>query len=86
MDWQEIRKNNPSKWVVIEALDASTEGASRIINHLDLIGAFEDWQSAWGTYKTLHHENKFRELYCLHTDRVELEIGVLDSFGRIIVE
>jgi hypothetical protein len=55
-----------------------------MINQVDLIAAFEDWQGAWQHYKALHHAHKDREYYVLHTDRADLNIGVIDTFGRII--
>lgn len=87
MNWQEIREQYPHRWLVVEAFDAYTEGAQRIINHLEVVGVFEDdWKPAWEQYARLHNADKWREYYVLHTDRVELNIGVMDSFRRIIEE
>ncbi len=87
MDWQEIREQYPHRWVVVEAFDAYTEGRNRVINHLEVVGMFgDDWKPAWEHYKRLHHADKEREYYVLHTDRVELNIGVIDSFGRVVSE
>ncbi|MCC7449646.1 MAG: hypothetical protein IT324_19655 [Anaerolineae bacterium] len=43
-----------------------------------------DWQRAWEQYKAVYHVDRNREYYVLHTDRPELDIGVLDSFGRVV--
>lgn len=32
----------PEKWVLIEALDARTEGDKRIVEQMDVIGSFAD--------------------------------------------
>jgi hypothetical protein len=83
MNWQELRQRYPHRWVVVEAFDAYTEQGQRIIPHLELIADFaDDWEPAWDRYKALHHADKYREYYFLHTDREELNIGVLDAFWR----
>jgi hypothetical protein len=83
MTWEQIRTAHPSRWVVVEALDGRTEGNRRIITDLALIEAFEDdWQPAWARYKAMHKAYPEREFYPLHTDRLALDIGVLDAFGR----
>jgi hypothetical protein len=83
MDWQTIRTKYPHNWVVVEAINAYTDGAKRVIPQLSFISAFgDDWSAAWEHYKNLHHVDKYREYYVLHTDREQLDIGVMDSFGR----
>ena len=85
MNWQELRENYPSSWLVLEAIGAFTENNQRIIPQLNFIGAFgSDWQAAWDYYKSLHHADKYREYYVLHTDREALDIGVMDSFWRVV--
>jgi hypothetical protein len=87
MTWQELREQYPHRWLVVEAIGAYTRGAERVIEHLEVRGVFsDDWQEAWEYYKPLHHEDKWREYYVLHTDRPALNIGVMGSFGRIITE
>jgi hypothetical protein len=83
MNWQEIRQKYPHRWVVVEAFNAYTENGQRVIPHLELIADFgDDWEPAWERYKALHHAAKHREYYPLHTDREELNIGVLHPFLR----
>ena len=83
MNWQELRGKYPHRWLVVEAIDAYTERGQRVIPHLELIAAFaEDWEPAWSCYQGLHEADKSREYYFLHTDREELNIGVLDAFLR----
>jgi hypothetical protein len=85
MQWQEIREQYPHCWVVVEATDAYTEGAKRIANQLNVVGTFaENWKSAWDKYRELHHSNRSREYYVLHTDRLDLATGVMDEFRRAI--
>ncbi|MCQ3929054.1 MAG: hypothetical protein DPW16_01225 [Chloroflexi bacterium] len=83
MNWQEIRRQYPKRWLLLEAIGAYSEGEKRVIPELKIIEVFgDDWHEAWEAYKTLHSANRQRELYFLHTDREELNIGVLDIFGR----
>ncbi|MCC6896774.1 MAG: hypothetical protein IT321_28410 [Anaerolineae bacterium] len=84
MDWQQVRDQFPHAWVVVEAIDAYTEGAKRIANQLHVIEVFGDnWKHAWDKYRQLHRSDRWREYYVLHTDRVELNIGVMDEFRRV---
>lgn len=83
MDWQTVREKYPHRWIVVEALDAFTEGKRRIINQMEVVEAFEsDWKPAWECYKRVHHLDKSREYYMLHTKRPELEVMVVDAFRR----
>ncbi len=87
MNWQEVREKYPHRWLVVEAYNAYTEKGKRVINHLEVVGVFEDdWKPAWEHYKRLHHAARDREYYVLHTDREELNIGVMDAFGRKVME
>lgn len=85
MNWHELRASHPHSWLVIEAIDAFTENSQRIIPQLTFIASFgDDWQAAWDRYKTLHSADKHREYYVVHTDRETLDIGVIDSFWRVV--
>ena len=87
MNWQEIRERYPHRWLVVEAYGAYTEGAQRVANQLEVVGEFgDDWKPAWERYKRLHSADRRREYYVLHTDRPELNIGVMDMFRRIVTE
>ena len=78
MTWQEIREKYPHRWLVVEAIGAYTEGAKRVINHLEVVGVFgDDWKEAWEHYEKVHSADRCREHLVLHTDREELNIGVL---------
>lgn len=87
MQWQEIREQYPHAWVIVEAKDAYTEGAKRIADELQVVGVFDDdWKRAWDKYRDLHHADRWREYYVVHTDRLELDIGVMDEFRRVALE
>ena len=85
MTWQELRTLYPARWVLIEALEATTQGGQRIIALMELVGDFDDnWQQAWAQYKALHHRDRQREYYVLHTSKEVLDIGVIDAFARVL--
>lgn len=85
MNWQELRQRYPHRWVVVEAFGAYTNQGQRVIPHLELVADFAaDWKPAWERYKALHHADKQREYYVVHTDREQLDIGVIDTFGRVV--
>jgi hypothetical protein len=87
MNWQQIRETYPGNWVVVEALNAHTEGVNRVLDQLELVAAFgDDSHAAWAHYERIHKSDRTRELYVLHTDRQDLNIGILDTFGRAVVD
>jgi len=84
MTWQELRTLYPEQWVLVEAIEAATQNGQRIIANLHLIGDFDNWHKAWEQYKVLHRIDRQREYYVLHTSKQTLDIGIIDSFGRIV--
>jgi hypothetical protein len=87
MTWEEIRQQYPHRWLLLEAFGAYTHKARRITPHLDVIAEFgDDSVAAWAEYRRLHSADKSREFYIFHTDRIELDIHVMDAFRRIIEE
>jgi hypothetical protein len=86
MNWQKIRQQYPHRWLVVEAFDAYTEGAQRVTDHLEVLGEFgDDSKAAWRHYLQVHHEDKRREFFILHTDRAVLNIEVLPVFSPRIL-
>lgn len=82
MLWEEVKKAYPSEWVLIEAIDAKTEGDNRIVEEISIIDTFKnDSQKAMNRYVQLHKLHKEREYYVVHTDRPELDIKVLKWLG-----
>jgi hypothetical protein len=75
MNWQQIRVTHPHQWVLIEATKAHSRAGERVLDELALLGIFADSQEAMRDYQKLHHESPQRELYVLHTDRDEPNIG-----------
>jgi hypothetical protein len=42
MTWEDVRKVYPAQWVLIEAINAKTEGDKRIVGQMDVINSFAD--------------------------------------------
>jgi len=84
MTWDDIREQHPDRWVVIEATSAHTDEANRVLDEIVLLATFDDSVAAWDYYQSLHREHPEREYYPYHTSREQLDIGVIDAFGRII--
>ena len=75
MTWREIRQQYPSQWLLVEAINAHSEGDQRILDDIAVLQSFTDVEPAMNRYKVIHRQSPFRELYVLHTDRAELEIS-----------
>lgn len=75
MIWEEVKKTYPNQWVIIEAIEARTEGDKRIINQVSVVKTYQcDNNKALLHYLQLHRKHKERELYVVHTSRHELDI------------
>lgn len=75
MLWSEVKENYPSQWVLIEAIDAKSDGKHRIVEEVGVVNAFQDDSiEAMRQYIRLHRANKSRELYVVHTSRDQLNI------------
>lgn len=81
MTWEEVKNIFPDKWVLIEAVNAKTEGDKRIINSMDVISSFDDGSTALKKYTELHKSHKEREYYIYHTSNQSLNIGVKKWLG-----
>ena len=75
MKWEEIRKQYPLQWVLVEAIDARSEFSQRVLEQLKVLQSFHDSTSAMKEYSQIHRKQPQRELYVLHTDRAELNIA-----------
>lgn len=75
MTWSEIRQQYPGRWLLVEAIDAHSEGDQRILDDIAVLQSFTDVEPAMDHYKVAHRRSPFRELYVVHTDRTALEIS-----------
>ena len=84
MQWSEICRSHPDKWLIVEALEAHTTPDSR--RHLDRLTVVEecpDGKAAMKRYRLLHQQYPEREFYFIHTSRDSLDIKVQQWFRNV---
>ena len=74
MRWSEVRNKWPGQWLIIEALEAHSEGNRRRLDRIAVVETCPDGRSAFQRYQALHRQHPQRELLFVHTQRPELEI------------
>ncbi len=74
MQWQDIRRHYPDRWLLVEAFKAHSENDKRILEDLAVVDTFEDSDAAMKGYAGLHREAPQRELYVFDTQREELDV------------
>lgn len=74
MDWQSIREQHPHRWLLVEALQARSEGGKRLLDDLSVVEVLGEPQEAMERYLRLHRRAPDRELYVVHSDRERLDV------------
>ena len=74
MRWTEIRKQYPNQWLIIDALEAHTEGDRRRLDQMTVVEVCIDGETAYQRYQELHQQYPQREFYFVHTARQQLDI------------
>ena len=74
MDWDEIKQAYPDQWIVIEAMEAHSDGGLRVLDRVAVIATCPDGESAVDAYRRLHDKFPEREFYFIHTSRATLQI------------
>ncbi len=75
MQWSDIRTAYPDQWLIVEALEAfTTADRHRHLSRLSVVEQCSDGGNAFSLYRQLHRAYPKRELYFVHTSRVELNI------------
>lgn len=83
MTWQEVRALYPHQWVVMEAFNAYTDGARRVVNEVAAYGGYNDFYDAWDAHK--EYADGMREIYVYHTFNEELTIGITYRFSTYLL-
>jgi hypothetical protein len=76
MTWDEVRRSQPNRWVVIEVLQAYTDMKRRIVEDISVVGVFDESPDAMQRYKALHQQFPLREYLIFHTSREVLDVEV----------
>lgn len=74
MRWDDVRDRWPDQWLVIEALEARSEGDRRRFEKIAVVETCADGRTAFRRYRELHRAFPARELLFVHTQREALEI------------
>ena len=72
MRWTSVRERYPDQWLVVEAIEAHSEGNQRIVDELAVVEVCSDGAAAMQIYRRLHQLHPDREYYFVHTSRCEL--------------
>ena len=79
--WEEIRRQFPRQWLLVEAIAAHSSEGRRILDEIAVLEAFQEAGAALRRYQELHRRSPQRELYVVHTDRETLDITEVDWLG-----
>jgi hypothetical protein len=74
MKWSTIREHYPEKWVLVEAIDATSVNSHRVIEEMSVMSEFPDSRQAWSEYKKIHIANPNREIYIFFTGNESIEV------------
>ncbi|MBE9916035.1 hypothetical protein G8C92_18635 [Paenibacillus donghaensis] len=74
MKWGEITELHPGRFVLVEAIKASSNNRMRQLEDMSVIQDYDNPQDAWSGYKHLHKLHPTRELYVFHTSRSDVEV------------
>lgn len=74
MKWDEARRVYPNKWLLFEAIEASSDGGKRIVEELSVINVYDEGKEALKEYAEKHKKDKSREMYVYNTKNEKLNI------------
>ena len=74
MQWPDVRKAYPDKWLIIEAIEAHSAENRRLLDRIAVVETCRDGADAMQCYRRLHQQYPEREFYFVHTSREELDI------------
>jgi hypothetical protein len=72
--WCDVRAAHPDQWLVIEAIEAHSEGGRRIFDEIAVVEVCPDGRTTMKRYGALRREHPERELGFAHTGRADLDI------------
>jgi len=74
MNWEAVRLAHPNRWLIVEALPAQSASNQRRLDQRAIVETCPDGATAFQRYQALHQMSPERELYFVHTAKVQLEI------------
>ena len=74
MTWQEIRKQYPDKFIIMEGLDYHYTDNKKYYDNISILEICDKGETAWKTYQKIHSEYPSKEIYFQHTKHDKIEI------------
>jgi hypothetical protein len=74
MNWIEVRKSYPNKWVVLEGLKTRKQGNQKYYDNISVMESFDDGNLALKACNSFHKEYPKRDFHFIHTTHEKLEI------------
>jgi len=74
MNWEQIRARFPNCWILLDVVEAHSDGNKRIPDELNVLAEFSDSTAAMKRYQLEHRQKPLRELLVLHTSRETIEV------------
>ncbi len=81
MTWQEIREQFPNQWVLVEALNSSSQNGYWTLEKMAVLNSFIDGEMALDDYEKIHDKQPLRDLAVLHTSRPQSKIAETHWLG-----
>ena len=81
--WEEIRRQFPRQWLLVEAIAAHSSEGRRVLDDIAVLDAFQEAGAALKSYQDVRRSCPQRELYVVHTDRETLDITEVDWLGAL---
>jgi hypothetical protein len=78
MKWEKIVELHPGRFVLLEAIKASSNNYVRNLEDMTVIQDYDNPREAWNGYKHFHKLYPSREFYVFHTSRTD--VGVIEEF------
>jgi hypothetical protein len=81
MNWIDVRKFYPNKWVVLEGLKTRKQGDQKYYDNISVMESFDDGNLALKACNSFHKEYPKRDFHFIHTTHEKLEIPLKQWLG-----
>ena len=76
MTWEQIRTTYPDRWVLMEALDARTEGDRRVFCELSVLDTVDNNTNVFPRYNEYRKRFPNREIIFYHASNAQMDVQV----------
>jgi hypothetical protein len=81
MTWEQIRAHYPDQWVIMEALQAKTDGDRRVFEQLAVLDSCVDNGELFPRYKKLRAAFPGKELIFYHSANTTMDVKIKNWYG-----